>query len=83
MKTMKSVSMRAAIAVNSSQELRALSKSKYSTEWVQVNDSLISDGILYLWVYLGDMGMWAFVEKLDKLDDGNLKMDKTTEKESI
>ena len=61
MKTMKYVLKRTAIAANPSQSgnskqlrLRELSTSKYSPKWVQVNDSLIFEVVLYprgtIWV---------------------------------
>ena len=85
MKTMKIVSKRTAIAAdpNQSGKLKQLriertEHNEYSSKWVQVNDSLKSEAILYPSGVFGLHGGWVF-SFVDRLDDGDLMMMKKFE----
>ena len=85
MKTMKIVSKRTAIAANPNQSgklkqlrIERTEHNEYSSKWVQVNDSLKSEAILYPSDVLGLYGGWVF-SFVDRLDDGDLMMMKKFE----
>ena len=85
MKTMKIVSKRTAIAANPNQSgklkqlrIERTEHNEYSSKWVQVNDSLKSEAILYPSGVFGLHGGWVF-SFVDRFDDEDLMMMKKFE----